>query len=102
MNINETSAIFKELGHPARLTIIKEIIKFGEKGLTVGVLQKSLNIPSSTLSHHISSLLSIKLISQKRDGTSLFCIANYEMINHAISFLVEECCTVCAENEETP
>lgn len=93
MEIKQAAAVLKELGHPIRLTIIKELIKYSKNGLAVGELQKILQIPNSTLSHHISSLVSAGLVEQKRDKTTLFCISNNKLV-HAVSvFLLEECCS---------
>lgn len=82
----------KELGHPKRLSIFKKLVKCGFKGMTVGQLQKEFNIPGSTLSHHISGLMSAELVKQRRKGTSLFCVANYKKLIQVSSFLQDECC----------
>lgn len=90
--IDETAKALKELGHPIRLTIFKRLIKSGFHGLAVGQLQKELNIPNSTLSHHISSLASATLITQRREGTTLYCVVEYERFMQVINFLQDECC----------
>ena len=82
----------KELGHPTRLCIYKEVVKAGYQGITVGSVQDILGIPASTLSHHVSSLASAGLISQRREGRTLYCVAEYECLNTVISFLRDECC----------
>ncbi|WP_299017579.1 helix-turn-helix transcriptional regulator [uncultured Photobacterium sp.] len=53
---------------------------------------KELGIRGSTLSHHISSLASAGLISQRHEGRTLFCIAEYEKLQAVIGFLQDECC----------
>lgn len=40
----------------------------------MGQIQERLNIPGSTLSHHISRLVSVGLIKQERDSRTLYCI----------------------------
>jgi DNA-binding transcriptional ArsR family regulator len=82
----------KELGHPTRLSIFKRLVRAGEDGLPVGVIQEELEVPGSTLSHHLSSLASAGLLSQHRDGRTLYCIPNYERLQSVIDFLQEECC----------
>ena len=92
MNIEHIAKALKELGHPTRLEIFKRLIRAGHQGLPVGTLQEELNIPGSTLSHHIASLVSANLLTQKREGRTLYCIPNFEHLQTVIRFLQEECC----------
>lgn len=93
MKLNFAAAVLKELGHPTRLEIYKALIKAGYQGMPVGELQKKLEIPASTLSHHLSSLISVSLVRQERQGRTLFCHACYENLTELIVFLTEECCS---------
>ncbi|GLQ73526.1 transcriptional regulator [Vibrio sp. vnigr-6D03] len=97
MDIEIVAKSLKELGHPTRLTIYKSVVKAGFRGIAVGGLQESLAIPGSTLSHHISGLVSAGLLTQRREGRTLFCVAEYEKLRGVISFLLDEC---CADEEE--
>ncbi len=69
-----------------------DLVKSGHEGLSVGSLQKALDIPNSTLSHHITKLVSVKLVEQKRDGRILMCIPQYQTFNQLLFFLNDECC----------
>jgi len=92
MNIDDAAKALKELGHPTRLAIFKRLVKAGYEGLPVGALQEELGVPNSTLSHHVSSLVSANLLSQNRDGRTLYCLPNYDQLQAVIDFLQEECC----------
>lgn len=92
MKINDVAKALKELGHPTRLSIYKSVVKAGHQGIAVGGIQAQLGIPGSTLSHHLSSLASAGLISQRREGRTLFCVAEYQCLEGVISFLQDECC----------
>lgn len=92
MNIKKTAKLFKELGNPVRLKIIQRLIKAGRIGVPVGDLQKECNIPNSTLSHHISSLMEQGLIVQQKEGRFLFCVINYSKIEYLKIFLEKDCC----------
>lgn len=92
MEIIEAAAAMKELGHPTRLQVFKRLVKSGPNGLPVGSLQTELQIPSSTLSHHISGLVSVGLVQQKRDGRTLNCCPNLSLLKEVIRFLQSECC----------
>ncbi|MDB1125067.1 ArsR/SmtB family transcription factor [Vibrio algarum] len=92
MELEAVAKALKELGHPTRLCIYKEVVKAGHQGIPVGNVQDKLVIPASTLSHHVSNLASAGLISQRREGRTLYCVAEYECLNSVIGFLRDECC----------
>ncbi len=92
MDVANVATILKELGHATRLKIYKRLVKAGEQGLPVGVLQKELNVPASTLSHHMAALVSVGLVVQTREGRTLYCTAQYTVLENILQFLLEECC----------
>ncbi len=92
MKVTQAASALKELGHPTRLSIFKLLVKSGHEGLPVGDLQASLDIPHSTLSHHLAKLISVKLVKQQREGRTLYCIPQYEILNQLLTFLSDECC----------
>jgi DNA-binding transcriptional ArsR family regulator len=84
--------LFSQLGNQTRLKIVRELVRAGERGMPVGEIKKVLNIPDSTLSHHITHLRRVGLIWQEREGTILHCFVDYKKIDGIIAFLTEECC----------
>lgn len=82
-----------ELGHVTRLSIFRYLVKVGDDGASVGQIQEELNIPGSTLSHHISRLVAVGLIRQVRESRTLHCIPQFEVLNELIEFLKSECCS---------
>ncbi|WP_417228416.1 ArsR/SmtB family transcription factor [Amphritea sp.] len=84
---------FAELGHITRLDIYRYLVKGGRQGVPVGEVQAALNVPSSTLSHHITRLVSVGLVVQRREGRTLYCVPQYKELFGLIEFLQEECCT---------
>jgi len=92
MELNEVANALKELGHPTRLAVYKSLVKAGHEGLPVGELQKRLEIPASTLSHHIAALVAVGLVRQSRQGRTLFCLPQYEVLNEIMAFFIDECC----------
>ncbi|CZF82915.1 HTH-type transcriptional repressor CzrA [Grimontia celer] len=92
MELEAVAKALKELGHPTRLAIFKRLVKGGHAGIAVGLVQEELDIPGSTLSHHLSSLMSADLIEQRREGRTLYCLPRYEQLEGVLAFLREECC----------
>ena len=81
-----------ELGNTTRLAIFRYLVKVGPDGVPVGQIQKALGVPGSTLSHHISRLVSVGLVKQDRESRTLYCTAQYTALRELIEFLQSECC----------
>jgi DNA-binding transcriptional ArsR family regulator len=92
MNIETAARQLEALGNPTRLTIYRTLVRAGGNGLPVGKLQLKLDIPSSTLSHHVRKLVDVNLVTQERQATTLICRANYTSMNGLLGFLADECC----------
>ncbi len=92
MRIEEAAKCLAELGHPARLRAFRLLVRAGPAGLPVKDIQAHLDIPNSTLSHHLSHLMSAGLIRQTREGRILLCQVQYPLIQEVLEFLMEDCC----------
>lgn len=92
MSDEQLSKCLAELGNITRLKVFKLLVKAGEKGISVGSIQEKLNVPGSTLSHHITKLISADLVVQKREGRTLYCIANYDILKNVVEALNDQCC----------
>ena len=90
---------FAELGHPTRLAIFVQLIKSGDRGVPVGEIQQQLDIPGSTLSHHIAKLVKVNLIKQIRESRTLFCVPQFSSLMEVIAFLQNECCVNIENNQ---
>jgi ArsR family transcriptional regulator, arsenate/arsenite/antimonite-responsive transcriptional repressor len=81
------------LAHPARLAVLRSLLRAHPAGLVVGELQEAIDIPASTLSHHLDELRRHGLVEQTREGRFLrYCAAPDHLIA-IVRYLVEECCT---------
>lgn len=82
-----------ELGNPTRLCIVRQLIKAGDCGLSMGDIQTKLGgIPCSTLSHHVSRLMHAGLVKQRRAGCTLYCYTIPSALQDVICYLQSECC----------
>ncbi|MBN2516085.1 MAG: helix-turn-helix transcriptional regulator [Deltaproteobacteria bacterium] len=89
---NTAATLLSQLGNMTRLKIVRLLVRAGEKGLSVGDIQRYLEIPGSTLSHHLTYLRNAGLIRQEREGTVLRCFAEYGTLGALIAFLMNDCC----------
>lgn len=92
MELINTAQKLEALGNPTRLSIFKLLVQAGAMGLPVGEIQKSLEVPASTLSHHIAKLVNTGLVVQRRESRTLFCVADYQVMQDVISYLMDKCC----------
>jgi ArsR family transcriptional regulator, arsenate/arsenite/antimonite-responsive transcriptional repressor len=80
------------LGHPVRLSILRYVVQGGEDGTPAGEIQAKLDIPASTLSHHLERLSSAGLLKARREGTFIYYRAEYEELRVLTNYLWEDCC----------
>ena len=85
--------MFSAMGTEARLRIMQLLLSAHPEGLVVGEIQEELDIPNSTLSHHLDKLRSENLVNVQRESTFLRYTANTEALRELLQFLYAECCT---------
>ena len=83
---------FGALGHPIRLAIIRHVVQAGPGGAAAGELQAKVDIPASTLSHHIDRLARAGLLESRREGTYIFYSAVFPTLRALTDYLWEDCC----------
>ena len=81
------------LGHDARLSIFRLLVKAGEAGLRVGDIGMLLGLPPSTLAHHLSTLVEAGLVLQERQGREVFNRVDFPSMQRIVGFLTSECCS---------
>jgi ArsR family transcriptional regulator len=84
---------FAALGAEPRLQIIRLLLSAHPTGMNVGEIQEELEIPASTLSHHLEKLKQVGLVTVHRAGTFLWYSASTAALQEVLGFLYEECCT---------
>jgi ArsR family transcriptional regulator, arsenate/arsenite/antimonite-responsive transcriptional repressor len=85
--------MFSAMGTEARLRIMQLLLSAHPEGLVVSEIQQELEIPSSTLSHHLDKLKAEDLVRVRRESTFLHYTANTEALQKLLQFLYAECCT---------
>ena len=85
--------MFSAMGTEPRLRIMQLLLSAHPEGLVVGEIQDELEIPGSTLSHHLDKLKNEELVQVERKGTFLRYTANTDALREIVQFLYAECCT---------
>jgi ArsR family transcriptional regulator, arsenate/arsenite/antimonite-responsive transcriptional repressor len=92
-NVTKYADMFAAMGTEARLRIMQLLLSAHPEGMVVGDVQAELEIPNSTLSHHLDKLKNEGLVKVRREGTFLRYTANTEALQELLQFLYAECCT---------
>lgn len=92
-DVTKFADMFSAMGTEARLRIMQLLLSAHPEGLVVSEIQEELDIPNSTLSHHLDKLRSENLVKVQRESTFLRYTANTEALRELLQFLYSECCT---------
>lgn len=80
------------LGHPVRLEILRFVVQAGAVGVAAGEIQEHVDLPASTLSHHLKRLASAGLLTNRTEGTFIYYGAHYRTLRSLTEYLWEDCC----------
>jgi ArsR family transcriptional regulator, arsenate/arsenite/antimonite-responsive transcriptional repressor len=85
--------MFSAMGNDQRLRIMQLLLTSHPDGMVVTDIQQELDIPNSTLSHHLEKLKMEDLVEVRREGTFLRYLARTDALQELLQFLYAECCT---------
>jgi ArsR family transcriptional regulator len=85
--------MFSAMGTEPRLRIMRVLLSAHPEGMVAGDIGAELDIPASTLSHHLEKLKNEQLVKVRRESTYLWYSANTEILQELLGFLYAECCT---------
>ncbi len=80
------------LGHAARLALLRHIVQGGPAGTTTTELQELVDIPWTTLNHHLDRLVASGLVATRREGKFAYHTADYVALKALTDFVWEDCC----------
>jgi ArsR family transcriptional regulator len=96
--IEEAAQGFAAAGSEPRLAVLLALVRAGEGGLSVGEIQQRLDIPASTLAHHLKFLAAAGLVLQERQGRTIVNRAAYARLQALADFLLQACCSEPSDN----
>jgi DNA-binding transcriptional ArsR family regulator len=82
-SVEEIAEIFAALGQVSRLQIVRLLLSAYPQGLPAGEIQKELEIPASTLSHHLDKLRQVGLVSMEKDKQWIWYSVRAESVQSA-------------------
>ena len=91
--VTKYADMFSAMGTEPRLRIMQLLLSAHPDGLVVNEIQSGLDIPGSTLSHHLDKLKNENLVRVRRESTFLRYTANTDALQELLQFLYAECCT---------
>ncbi len=100
--VEQAAEQLKALGHPVRLSILRRVVQGPLAGTPAGELQSRLEIPASTLSHHLATLADAGLVQVAREGTTLRYRADFSVLRALTEYLWQDCCSGGAEPQSGP
>ena len=92
-DITRFADMLSAMGTEPRLRIMRLLLSAHPEGMVVGEIGEELEIPNSTLSHHLEKLKNEDLVTVEREGTFLRYRASTEALQQLLGFLYAECCT---------
>jgi DNA-binding transcriptional ArsR family regulator len=92
MKSSDAVSALKALAHPNRLALYRLLVQASDGGSTVGTLQSTTRHAGATLTNHLNVLRRAGLVSDRRDGRSIWCCADYARMNALLAYLTENCC----------
>lgn len=92
-NIKTVAPALAALGHEARLSVYRLLVRAGHDGLNVGEISVQLDLPPSTLAHHLRALVLAGIVIQEKRGREVYNRPDYNAMKEIMGFLTAECCS---------
>ncbi len=92
MEPRDVIASLGALAQETRLAAYRLLVQRGLDGASAGEIAAALDVPGSSLSFHLSQLVTAGLIAQERRSRQIFYRARFDRMNGLVAFLTENCC----------
>lgn len=83
---------FAAMGSESRLQVLLCLVRAGEEGLLVGEIGERLDMPASTLAHHLKFLTAAGIVAQQKVGRSTINKACLNELAELGQYIMAECC----------
>lgn len=83
---------FAAIGSAHRLDVYLTLVRAGSTGMSVGQIQQSIDMPASTLAHHLRFLTEAGLLTQSKQGRTTLNRANFDRMDQLADYIKSQCC----------
>jgi len=92
ITLNDAVGQLGALAEPTRLRIYRHLVRHAPDGLCVGDLLPEIGLSQPTLSFHLKTLLTARLVTRRKRGRRVFYAPEFRAMNELMQFLMENCC----------
>ena len=92
MDQSQALAAFAALSQETRLSIVRQLVRAGQKGVAAGDIAEAMKASPSNVSFHLKELERAGLIEARREARSIIYSAHYDNLRDLIGFLMKDCC----------
>ena len=92
MKLERHAEQLSALGHPVRLKVLRFVVQAGPEGAAAGEIQVHVDMPPSTLSHHLKRLVDAGLLTTRLESTFHYYSADYGSLKALTDYVWEDCC----------
>jgi DNA-binding transcriptional ArsR family regulator len=92
MESEEAILALAALSQSTRLDAFRTLVSHEPDGLAAGELARLLDVPSNTLSAHLSILTRARLVTSERHSRSIVYRAKLDAVRELAGFLIKDCC----------
>lgn len=92
MDQSQALAAFAALSQETRLSIVRQLVRAGQKGVAAGDIAEAMKASPSNVSFHLKELERAGLIEARREARSIIYSAHYDNLRELIGFLMKDCC----------
>lgn len=85
-------AALAALAQDTRLSAFRLLVQAGPDGMIAGAVAETMDVPPSTMSHHLAKLEQAGLATSWRTGRLIHYAADYAGMQALLGFLMADCC----------
>ncbi|WP_353772441.1 helix-turn-helix domain-containing protein [Sphingobium sp.] len=92
MEQTKAVAALAALAQDTRLSVFRLLMQAGPDGMIAGAVAEAMDVPPSTMSHHLAKLEQAGLVMSWRTSRLIHYAADYAGIHTLLNFLMADCC----------